>query len=422
MKRKAIWVSFVCSVLVLITLTYQNCSNKKFNTSTGDSTAGTLDFVGDPDNGDVTGEVEVPQCQDADDLAAGRCPETVTIRIYVEGGNGRTVIREIEAEREEGEEDGILIIRYIFNINIVNINQYDCDTISAYLVINGLEILIGELFVEGEDCEPVDDPDGPVDPNGQLTIDGHNQDGRLVEIYGKCTGAPDVTVDGHLISTIFNKASCQNNLYRHCGLLSRTNMNNKVDAHQSGRNASRNIPGAGGVPVLTFDSFAINGTNLRVTGRCTANGSVTFNIYGSDVHTFMCPSNGIYDVNGGWLVTGLTNRVLYARLVSFSGNATIYSDVDDGSNPSCAITTTSQHANWCSQQAGTVRGTCRTGLPVVLSINGNEQNIGYCSSGTFEIRNVLLEKLGSANAVKIYQKNPGGANAKCEHTVNKTTF
>lgn len=420
MKSRYVWSTSVFVFLVAVTLAYQNCSNKKFADTAGSSIAGALNSI--DGNGNTQGEVIIKNCQ-AD---VSTCPDSVQIKFYaIDDDASKELIGEVEADKAVNNE-GAIVYRFSFVVQ----SKYACFTIKAYAVepVTKIEIEIpySPTFQSASFEEKCDD--GPVNPppgsgNPLVDIVDVKKDGRLIEVNAKCAVGADVNFTGDINSLIDNKESCSSGVIKHCNLINKYNNDNTVEGKQSlnGKLASDSAvvrwtdqP----IKVITYDSFKVDADekNITITGRCNPADIVVVSAYGGATSgQTTCTSVGTYSIKAPILIPSLKNK---GREVTGMGKAsavvggntpTIIYDPDKDLQPTCSITSMVPNASMCSKQAATIKGSCLKNLPVIASVNGSMQNIGYCSSaGTFEIKNVLLKDTGINNSVKIEQSTPYG--------------
>jgi len=375
-------------------------------------------------DGEIKGEVEIPTCATEELRKKNECPDEVTIKFYSVDGVVKTLVGTVEADVEERSKDGDKYYVYVFVFIVPP--QYLCTNIVVFAVdpITGLEIPIQQsaafkLWGASAVCDDFD-PTKPVDPvdpaNPSVTIDGVKQDERLVEVYGKCSGSADIVFSGDLNAMINKSDACASGVFKHCDFLSKSGDINHIVAKQTVASKSDedsvDVMGGDQLLVLTYDEFkkdSANNKKITINGKCTPGGQISLTIYNNPIPKFTCPASGLYSYTGTPLVANLTNRVMFGELSAIEGKAAIKADVDmENVTPSCSITATAARLNFCTKQAGSVSGNCYVGLPVHVKVNGNYQNIGYCATGTYTVKNVLLQKVGVNNTITIEQKTPYG--------------
>lgn len=413
MKRRSLYVTSILGLLVATTLAFQNCNNKKFNTNATAHMKGSLASM--DTGGEIDGEVISSLCDEEREIEAGNCPESIDIKFYaIEENSSKTAIGGTQALLTEYLLEGEKAYKYVFSFVVPN--EHLCKEVEAYAVdpTTKAEILITPdasfiLWGDTSQCETFTPP--PPGSGGDVEIEGVRQDGRLVEVYGKCTGNGQVQASGDLNELIFKNEDCTASKFKHCDLLSKYSATNHIVEKQGSKQDAVDVMGPSPILVFTFDSFAKSGTKgITINGKCTVGGQVKLSIYGSTAYDAPCSANGTYSYTGTPLIPNLATRIMNGTLESRWGNVGINASVDsENQNLACSITSTTARADFCTKQAGVVKGNCVANLPVQVYVNGNQQNITYCdSAGKFEVKNVLLEKVGASNVVKIEQKNPYG--------------
>jgi hypothetical protein len=406
MKRNIIMGSIVCLTIV-VTLAFQNCNNKQFAADTSNGVSGSMASM-DTD-GTISGVVDIVSCLDP----GANCPSSVTIKFFAIVNGAEVAIGETLAQEVSPGS-------YAYSFSVPA--QYKCKSIVAYVVspIDGSLVKLPadatfDLWGNDASCNVVNPTNPSASSVPKVKVDGFSADGRLVEVYGKCTDGAAINFSGDISGDLNKDASCSNGAFKFCTLLPKNYMHNYVTGKQSMNSqtaqdtADINLQSPPVVP-LTYETMVKSGAKgLAVTGRCFTGGKVKLNIYNADIATVDCV-NGMFSYSGEPLVA-TSERILHATLTTpFAVTQKIAFSVDgEGSAPTCAITSTEAHASFCTQQAGTVKGTCMKDMPVVLYVNGVEQNFGVCSAaGTFEINNVALVKVGVVNDIKVVQKTPYG--------------
>jgi hypothetical protein len=416
MKRNILMGSIVCLTIV-VTLAFQNCNSKQFAADTSNGVSGSMASM--DTNGTVDGVVDIITCKAGEEDA--NCPSSVTIKFFAVVNNAEVAIGQSPAQE-------ISPGSYAFSFSVPA--QYKCKPIVAYVVHPENNSLVKlpadatfDLWGNDSSCTTVTPGNGGGGTGGgpsassvpKVKVDGFSADGRLVEVYGKCTDGADINFSGDVSADLSKDASCSGGAFKFCTLLPKNYMHNYVTGKQSMNSqiaqdtADINLQSPPVVP-LTYETMVKSGAKgLAVTGRCFTGGKVKLNIYNADIATIDCV-NGMFSYSGSPLVA-TSERILHATLTTpFAVTQKIAFSVDgEGSTPSCSIASTTPHANFCTQQAGTVKGSCMKDMPVVLYVNGKEQNFGVCSAaGTYEISNVALEKVGMVNEIKVVQKTPYG--------------
>jgi len=439
MKRSSLWVTSIVVLLVATTFAFQNCNNKKFATTASSQVKGSLDSMNT--SGQITGEVHSNLCDEESEIQSGQCPTSGIIKFYAIGDDGsKTFIGTTEANLQEVDNGGVKSYKYIFSFIVPQ--QYDCDDIEAYAVDpqSGAEVLItpdAGFILWGDQAHCTGGGTNGGGNNGSNnggstnnTVSGTfdataHQDGRLVEVDGSCSGSVSVVASGDFNSFFSKTDSCTSGAYKHCDLLAKPSATNTVVETQGANSKSLNLTAPSAVLVLTVNSLSIDADNkmLHLAGDCTPNGQITLNIYSAQKASFTCPANGSYTYSGSILVPTLTDRDLISQLDTLSGSVKIHTNVDLAATPVCSITSTVAHgSNICTAQAGSVKGACVPKTPVILSVNGTQQNFAVCAdNGTYQIDNVLLQKLGDANTVSVKQVNPKNGSS-CNPTKSMTTF
>ena len=435
MKRNLLWVSFSC-FLVVVTLAFQNCNAKKFNATVESNVNGSMDTM--DENGLIEGEVIVRSCQDEN----ANCPNRVVIRLYAV----------VDGDRERISPDAEAIAvepgRYTFSYTIPS--QYKCKQILAFVVdpISGSEVQIslGSGFIywgdvstcPGLDDDDDDDPPGGVNPS--VSINSVNTLGRVVELKGSCSPDTAMTFTGDLLASAGLTGSCSGNKFKYCGLLANHFTRNVVTAEiRSNSNVARDSEtitlNSAPVAILTVDNVSVNEAmhTLSVNGRCNAGALLSLNFYNADIATnISCVGAGTWSYTGNVLVANAERILKVTQRTPFNVTSRISARLNASNdsaganeNLACAISSTTATGALCSGQAGTITGSCQRGLPVFISVNNKFQTVAFCSDGTgsggtFSVSNVLLEKTGMNNVIKIQQTNAYGRS--CSSQVTKTTF
>lgn len=428
MKRNFIWVSFSC-FLVVVTLAYQNCNAKKFNATVESNVSGSLDTMGA--DGTIQGDVTLKDCEDAE----ADCPEKVIIRFYalVDGKKVR-ITPDAEAIAVPNEPG-----RYTFTYKVPE--AYKCKVVQAYVVDPDtsveVQIPLGDGFVLWGDkatCPGLDDDDDdPVTPtpgsNPKVDITDVKYESRLVQISGICQPSATINFSGDLLDLVSLNTTCTNSKFQYCGLMENHYADNVMTGQinsngQVGRDSVTVRMDCPPVVMVTIDSMSKNDStkNLTVSGRCTAGGKLKLNLYNSDIASVDCSAGGTWSYSGNVLVN-TSPRILYIKQTTpFGVTTNIEGDIDsNGQAISCAISSTLANAGICNKQAGKVKGTCKKGLPVFVFVDNKLQNVGYCASnGTFEVGQVLINKVGTNSTIKIRQSSPYGMT--CESSKTLSTF
>jgi hypothetical protein len=430
MNRKHVWSTSIFAFLITVTLAYQNCNNKKFATTAETSISGALSSI--DGNGNLDGDVVIKSCLVED----APCPDSILVRIYAYDKSGnRKLIGEVDAEKVLVEDE------IVFKFSFVVPKEYACFKIRAfaYDATLGVEIEIpygaafqAKAFEEKCDDDPIDPPPTSGDP--LVDIQSVDKDGRLVQVNGKCAVGAAVNFNGDIDSLIKNSESCSSGVFKHCNLITKYQQNNSIEGKQdlNGKQAKETVLvkwSDSPIKVITYETFAVaaDEKNITITGFCNPTDKVKVSAYGGATKgETTCAANGKYSITAPILIPSLKNKGRDVagqgvNSVAVGGSTPIISyDPDKDITPACAITQTVANASVCTKQAGTVKGTCHSGLPVVVYVNGNQQNIGYCEGGTFSIKNVLLKEVGMSNSIKIEQKTPYGR--KCSSTKTMSQF
>lgn len=439
MIRKNVWGTSIFVFLIAVTLAYQNCNNKKFNTMSENSIAAGSVINSIDSGGNIDGQVNVKSCEDKE--KSDSCPDTVKVRIYAfDKNNNKKLLGEVDAEQII--QDNKIVFTFTFVIG----KDYACYKIKAYVVdpVLNVEVEIPyspsyKVSTFNDKCASGGDDDsggggggGGGSGNPMVDINGVDKDGRLVQVNGKCTVGASVVFSGDINSMIDTKDKCTGGTIKYCNLINKYQQDNTIAGKQDlgGKQANDNTSvkwSDSPVKVITYDTFSVDNdeTNITITGHCNPTDIVKVSAYGGATKgQTTCDSNGTYSIKAPILIPGLKNKGREVagqgvNSAAVGGNTPIITyDPDKDITPSCAITSTVPNASICSQQAGTVKGSCQSGLPVIVSVNGNMQNIGYCEGGQFEVKNVLLQAVGVANAIKIEQKTPYGKSCSSTKSLN----
>jgi hypothetical protein len=428
MKRNLLMGSIICLTIV-VTLAFQNCNSKQFAADSSNGVSGTLSNM-DTD-GTVDGVVDIITCKAGDTNA--NCPDSVTIQFYAVVDGAEVFINSAPAQETSPGS-------YAFSFTVPA--QYKCKPIVAYVVHpeTGAKVKLPaeatfSLWGNDPTCVTVTPPTNPpITPSSvpKVKIESVVQDGLLAEISGKCTDGADVVFSGDVYADLNKNASCSGGAFKFCTIMPKALMHNfatgkqSLNSQEAQDTADINVTAKPVVP-LTFETFTKDGSNaakLSVTGRCFTGGLVSLSIYGNpiaDGKNLACV-NGMFSYSGSPLLNVATRVLQASEATPFGVSVAIEFNVDgENTTPACAITSTVAKSNMCVQQAGSVKGTCLKGLPVLVYVNGKEQNFGVCKTdGTFDISNVALEKVGVANELKIMQKTPYGKS--CTATKSMMNF
>lgn len=401
------------------TLLYQNCAKTKYSQANQYGISGGL---GSLEGGVLPVEVIVDNCRTPEDLEKPVCQESITLNLYVENGTSRTKIDSIQAAPEVISEDGVQVVKYVARFNIVMAN-YSCKTLVVTHDSEYGEVDIGKVKVPGAGCEEIGD--------GTFKIDGIAQDNRLFEVKGTCTGSADVEFSGNINASAAKKVACSDSKFNFCSYTTNhSNSLNTINAKQGSKTDSKTIAGKGTASAyvtLDYTSFNPATASFYASGRCTPNSDVTLSIYGSKKPVIKCSSGGAWvHPSANILVPTLTDRRLDINVSHSLGSMNIYTNIDLASAPPCTIDSKVAHATLCKKDknAGTIKGSCRTGLPIELKVNGKDNGIVVCEGGKYEFSNVLLHNPGQANTVSVHQiqTGPNGLVVKCDKSVSMTSF
>lgn len=401
------------------TLLYQNCAKTKYSQAAQNGVSGGLGSI--DASGFLPVEVIVDNCNDPEDLEKPICQQPIKLNLYVEEGSSRSKIATIQASPKVFEEDGVQVVKYVGKFQI-DVDDYECKTLVVTHESDLGEVDIGKIQVPGEACTEVGD--------GTFKIESILQDNRLFEASGKCTGSAKVVFSGNINADASKEAACTSSQFKYCSYTTKYGMNNTLVAQQGSMSDNKTIVGQGSASVfITVDDSYFNAATrpLSLNGRCTPNGDIVISIYGNKQPAFKCGADGKWSFyHASILVTTLTDRRVDIGITHALGSMNIYTNIDSPSAPNCSITATVAHPTLCKKDknAGSVKGTCRTGLPIELKVNGKANAVMKCEGGVFEFKNVLLYKTGQSNAVSVHQiqTQPTGAVGKCDQTVNLTSF
>lgn len=400
------------------TLLYQNCAKTKYSQANQNGISGGL---GSLDDGILPVEVIVDNCSDPEDLEKPVCKEPITLNLYVEEGVNRTKIDSVQALPQIIEEDGNQVVKYIARFNI-NMTTYACKTLVVTHVSVIGEVDIGKVKVPGAGCEEIGD--------GTFKIDSITQDNRLFEAVGRCTGSAKVEFSGNISSNASNETSCTSSQFKFCSYTTKHGSNNVIGAKQGSKTDMKTIVGAGTASVfVTMDHASFNPatTPFYARGRCTPGADITLSIYGVKRPVIKCTSSGTWEhPSASILVTTLTDRRLDINASHSLGSMNMFTNIDLASAPGCTIDQKVPHATLClkDKNAGSIKGACRTGLPIELKVNNVYIGTQVCIAGKYDFKNVLLGKPGQNNTVSVHQIQTGqnGNTAKCDKSVVMTSF
>ncbi len=401
------------------TLLYQNCAKQKYTQEVSNGVSGALGSL--DSGGFLPVEVIVDNCSTPSDLEKPICQEPVTLNLYVEEGANRTKIDSIEALPKILEEDGVQVVKYVAKFQ-VNISDYECKTLVVTQVTDLGEVDIGKVKVPGDACEEIGD--------GTFKIDSIVQDNKLIEVNGTCVGSAKVNFSGNINANATKDADCSNAKFNFCSYSTKFGLNNTVTATQGSNTDSKTVLGAGTSTVfITLDKTSFNPATASFSGqgRCTPGGDIKLLIYNRPTNVGKCDNSGNWSYsNSNWLVTTLTNRELTISISHSLGSMQMITNIDSASTPNCAINSKIAHPTMCvaAKNAGTIKGSCLTGLPIELKVNGVGAGIKICQGGAYEFKGVLLTKRGMANKVSVHQiqTGPNGLVSKCDKEVTMSNF
>lgn len=388
-------------------------------------------------NGSTNGEVIIQSCKDDET----QCPDFIKVKFYAfDKKNNKELIGEVLADRIL--KDGATVYSFSFTVP----KKYACFTIKAFAVdpITAFEIQIpysptfqSASFEEKCDGGGDDNENPPGGMNGpKVEFTDVQKQGRLVQIGGKCAVGASVDFSGDISTIIDNKEACTTGVFKHCNFINKYQNDNNVIGKQTlnGKQATDSEMikwDSSPIKVITFDTFKVDADekNITITGKCNPTDKVHLSAYGTSGTSAQadCTTSGTYSIKTPLLIPSLKGK---GRAVTGQGRNSVVAggnspniifDPDTSPQPSCAISQMVANSAMCTKQAATLKGSCMKDLPVHVLVNGTEQVIGYCStSGSFEIPNVLLKKVGISNEVRIKQVTPYGKSCTDSKTV--TTF
>lgn len=434
MNYRYVWSTSVFVFLIAITLGYQNCNNKKFGNTSGSPILGSTMNSIDGD-GDTDGTVIVNSCTANETL----CPDFIKVKFYAYDKDlNREPIGEVLADRVLGTNGET---QYKFSFTVPK--KYACFKIKAFAVepVTQIEyeIAYSPTFKSSSFEEKCDDgPDDPIVVGDPLVdITDVQKEGRLVQIGGKCgvsaTVSAPLDFSGDISTLIDKRESCPTGVFKHCNLINKYQNDNSVVGKQvlNGKTATDSVMvkwDSLPIKVITFDSFVVDADqkNITITGKCNPTDIIHLTAYGASgtSTTVTCTASGTYSKKAPLLIPSLKDKgravtgIGKNSAIAGGNSPEIIYDPDKNLQPACAITAVVPNANICTKQAAAFKGTCMASLPVHVSVNGQEQVIGYCStSGTFDIKNVLLQDVGASNVIQIRQVTPYGKSCSDSRTV-----
>lgn len=416
MKKFRFDVILSLSVAALCTMfMYQNCAKQKYSQV---NTTGVSGLLGTITDDELPVEVVVDNCDSPEDLEKPVCQEDITLKLYVEVAATRSLISTITAAPKVLQDNGTDIVKYMGLFTQIT-SAYECKKLIVTHMSDIGEVDIASLVVPGLACEEVVD--------GNFSIDSVVQAGRLFEANGKCTGTSAVNFTGNISSDHFAQAACSSNKFKFCSYSTKFGMVNTINGTQDSKSDSESFTGQGVASAyVTIDESSFNPATrpLMVKGRCTPGGEIVISIYSAPKGTVTCSTAGTWTFSGNVLIPELTNRNLEVSISHAIGTMNINTNIDLASAPPVTIASKVSNTSICKNNAGSVSGACRTGLPIELKVNDKSNAIQKCVGGTYKFDNVLLHKLGVSNKISVHQIQtaPNGLELPGNAVSNITTF